>query len=229
MKKGVLQLTFLEKLDYLMEKNHLNKRKVSLGSGIPYSTIDAFYKVGYNNIKLSTFRKLCDYFGVSMDSLARDDMDELIPFDPNMKDFRILNDSAEVLHENVDKCNNGLAADFLSRLDLLMADRNLNKRRLSDKSGIPYTTIVNWYKRGYDNMSLSNYVTLCNFFNVSLDFLAINDKNELKDHVSVPYNHISSKSSVLKVIQSQLEHFDCLTIEDIDIICRTLKALYDKN
>lgn len=68
-------MTFLEKLDYLMEKNHLNKRKVSQGSGIPYSTIDGFYKVGYNNIKLSTFRKLCDYFGVSMDSMARDEVE----------------------------------------------------------------------------------------------------------------------------------------------------------
>lgn len=78
-------MTFLEKLDYLMEKNHLNKRKVSQGSGIPYSTIDAFYKQGYNNIKLSTFRKLCDYFGVSMDSMARDDVEFPEEYTPNSK------------------------------------------------------------------------------------------------------------------------------------------------
>ena len=54
--------------------------------------------------------------------------------------------------------------NFLSKLDALMADRELNKRRLADESGIPYTTIVNWYKRGYDNMSLSNFKILCDFF-----------------------------------------------------------------
>ncbi len=68
-------MTFLEKLDYLMAKNHLNKRNVSQGSGIPYSTIDGFYKQGYNNIKLSTFRKLCDFFGVTMDSMVRDEVE----------------------------------------------------------------------------------------------------------------------------------------------------------
>ena len=54
--------------------------------------------------------------------------------------------------------------NFLSKLDALMADRELNKKRLADESGIPYTTIVNWYKRGYDNMSLSNFKILCDFF-----------------------------------------------------------------
>lgn len=82
-------MTFLEKLDYLMEKNHLNKRKVSQGSGIPYSTIDGFYKVGYSNIKLSTFRKLCDYFGVSMDSMARDDVELPEEYNPNSKGIHI--------------------------------------------------------------------------------------------------------------------------------------------
>lgn len=82
-------MTFLEKLDYLMEKEHLNKRKVSQGSGIPYSTIDAFYKQGYNNVKLSTFRKLCDYFGVSMDSMARDDVDFPERYSPDKKGLHI--------------------------------------------------------------------------------------------------------------------------------------------
>lgn len=82
-------MTFLEKLDFLMEKNHLNKRNVSQGSGIPYSTIDGFYKQGYNNIKLSTFRKLCDYFDVSMDSMARDNIELPEKYNPDSKGIHI--------------------------------------------------------------------------------------------------------------------------------------------
>ena len=41
------------------------------------------------------------------------------------------------------------AMNFLSKLDALMADKELSKRQLAIESGIPYTTIVNWYKRGY--------------------------------------------------------------------------------
>lgn len=90
-------MTFLEKLDYLMEMNHLNKRKVSQGSGIPYSTVDAFYKQGYNNIKLSTFRKLCDYFGVSMDSMARDDVEFPERYVPNSKGIHITREEQFIL------------------------------------------------------------------------------------------------------------------------------------
>lgn len=68
-------MTFLEKLDFLIKTNNLNKKKLSDRSGIPYSTIDGFYKQSYNNIKLSTFKKLCDFFGVTMDSMARENLD----------------------------------------------------------------------------------------------------------------------------------------------------------
>ena len=46
-------MTFTEKLDMLMEKNHMNKSELSRISGIPYTTIDGFYKKGSDNIKLS--------------------------------------------------------------------------------------------------------------------------------------------------------------------------------
>lgn len=44
--------------------------------------------------------------------------------------------------------------DFLEKLDFLMKRYGLNKRSLSQKSEIPYTTIDNWYKRGYENLTL---------------------------------------------------------------------------
>ena len=60
---------------------------------------------------------------------------------------------------------------FLEKIDVLMSERNLNKSTLSQKSGIPYTTIDGWYKKGYANAKLSTVQKLAAFFNVTLDFL----------------------------------------------------------
>ena len=40
---------------------------------MPYTTIDGFYKKGADNAKLSTLKKLCAYFGCTLDYLADDD------------------------------------------------------------------------------------------------------------------------------------------------------------
>ena len=72
-----------------MKENNLNKKRLSDQSGIPYSTIDGFYKQSYNNIKLSTFKKLCDYFGVTMDCMARDEVSEIEYYNPKKKSLHI--------------------------------------------------------------------------------------------------------------------------------------------
>ena len=88
--------------------------------------------------------------------------------------------------------------NFLSKLDALMADKELSKRQLAIESGIPYTTIVNWYKRGYDNMSLSNFKILCDFFNVTMDSLARDDVEELEKRVPKRNGiHISKEEEFL--------------------------------
>lgn len=63
-------MDFLEKLNYLMEKNHLNKSTLSKACNIPYTTIDGWYKKGYEGLKLTTLRKLAQYFGTSLDYWA---------------------------------------------------------------------------------------------------------------------------------------------------------------
>lgn len=60
--------------------------------------------------------------------------------------------------------------NFIEKLNLLMERNNYNKNSLSKASGIPYTTIDNWYKRGYDNLQLPTVKKLCSFFHTSLDF-----------------------------------------------------------
>lgn len=68
-------MDFLEKLNYLMEKNHLNKSTLSKACNIPYTTIDGWYKKGYEGLKLTTLRKLAEYFGTSLDYWASESND----------------------------------------------------------------------------------------------------------------------------------------------------------
>ena len=69
-------MDFLEKLNSLMNDRGLNRNTLSAGSGIPYTTIDSFYKKGFENAKLSTIQKLADYFDTTLDYLMRDEIDD---------------------------------------------------------------------------------------------------------------------------------------------------------
>lgn len=52
-----------------------------MDADIPYSTIDNWYKRGYESMTLSVFKKLCRYFDVDMTSMAYDEL-EIQPYDP---------------------------------------------------------------------------------------------------------------------------------------------------
>lgn len=69
-------MNFLEKLDFLMGKEGINKSKLSQISGVPYTTIDGFYKKGYENTKISTIRKIASAFKVSLDYLVDDNISD---------------------------------------------------------------------------------------------------------------------------------------------------------
>lgn len=58
------------KLDLLMKEKNINKAELARESGIPYTTIDGFYKKGSENAKLSTLKRLCSYFECSLDYLT---------------------------------------------------------------------------------------------------------------------------------------------------------------
>lgn len=62
-----------DKLDLLMKERKMSKADLARESGVPYTTIDGFYKKGSDNAKLSTLKKLSNYFGCSLDYLADDD------------------------------------------------------------------------------------------------------------------------------------------------------------
>ena len=71
-------MSFLEKLDLLLAENNLNKKQFAEKSGIPYTTIDGFYKKGYENVKLSTLRKIAGFFSISLDELVFDSTDDIV-------------------------------------------------------------------------------------------------------------------------------------------------------
>lgn len=70
-------MNFLKKLDILMDGKGLNKHSLSKKCGIPYTTIDAFYKKGFENAKISTMMKLALFFDTTLDYLTRDEITDI--------------------------------------------------------------------------------------------------------------------------------------------------------
>ncbi len=67
-------MNFLEKLDFMMEKHSLNKNTLSKACNIPYTTIDNWYKRGYEGLKLATVRKIATFFDTTLDYWFLDDV-----------------------------------------------------------------------------------------------------------------------------------------------------------
>lgn len=64
-------MDFLAKITLLMKEKGLNRHTLSEACGIPYTTIDGWFKKGYEGIKISTLMKLADFFEVELDYLVR--------------------------------------------------------------------------------------------------------------------------------------------------------------
>lgn len=66
---------FIEKLEYLMEKNNISSLKeLHKVSKIPYTTLRGFYDKGTDGIRNSTLQKLSKFFGCTIDYLVNDDI-----------------------------------------------------------------------------------------------------------------------------------------------------------
>lgn len=104
-------VSFLEKLDLLMSEKGLNKKRFSEESGIAYTTIVNWYSRGYDNMSISIFKKLCDFFGVTMDSMGRDDVDMIEYYTPNKKDLHITKEEEFLIscYRNADTLDKELA------------------------------------------------------------------------------------------------------------------------
>ncbi len=98
----VKQMDFLDKLNFLMDKQNMNKNMLSKACDIPYTTIDGWYKRGYEGLKLPTLKKLSNYFDISLDYWVDDDLVEPIP---KKMDHLILTKKEEQLINDYRKLN----------------------------------------------------------------------------------------------------------------------------
>lgn len=69
-------MELIEKLNLLMKKNNIkNISQLSKETNIPYTTLKSIFDGDVNDIRLSTSRKLCDYFKITLDDLLDDDIE----------------------------------------------------------------------------------------------------------------------------------------------------------
>jgi repressor LexA len=77
-------MNMVEKLEQLMNERGLTKADVARESGIPYTTFDGLFKKGYEKIKLPTLKAIADYFNVTMEYLANDNIFECKVAEPTV-------------------------------------------------------------------------------------------------------------------------------------------------
>ena len=71
-------MDFLDRLrDLSKKKGIMNNMQLSKASGVPYTTIDGFYRVGYDNAKLSTLKKLAKTLDCTLEYLVNGDVEEV--------------------------------------------------------------------------------------------------------------------------------------------------------
>lgn len=117
----------IEKLDYLMAQRKMNKNILSKETGIPYTTIDGYYKRGTDNIKLSNLKKISEFFNVTLDYLVDDDISV---FDVQNSECTV-HEKTETYYVNEDAAE--YAQEIANNNDLKMlfdASRNVSKEDL---------------------------------------------------------------------------------------------------
>lgn len=68
-------MDLIQKLQFLMKKNNIkNISQLSRETTIPYTTLKSIFDGDVNDIRLSTSRKLADFFKVTLDELLDDDI-----------------------------------------------------------------------------------------------------------------------------------------------------------
>ena len=68
-------MDLIQKLQILMDKNNIkNISQLSRETNIPYTTLKSIFDGDVNDIRLSTSRKLCNFFRITLDELLDDDI-----------------------------------------------------------------------------------------------------------------------------------------------------------
>ena len=79
-----------------------------------------------------------------------------------------------------------------------MGERGLNRKTLSEACGVPYTTIIGFYSKGYEGTRMSTVKSLAHFFGVSTDYL-------IRDEITDPnYGLAAPQPATLAADEQQL-------------------------
>ena len=70
-------MNFLCNLEFLMDRNKINRSELAKAIGIAPSTINAWYSKDYKGITLKNLSKLASFFDVSMEALVYGDQSSL--------------------------------------------------------------------------------------------------------------------------------------------------------
>lgn len=70
-------MNFLCNLEFLMDRNKINRSELAKAIGIAPSTINAWYSKDYKGITLKNLSKLASFFDVSMEALVYGDQRSL--------------------------------------------------------------------------------------------------------------------------------------------------------
>lgn len=83
-------MDFLERLRTLaLDKGFENNSQLAKASGVPYTTLDNFYRIGYDNAKLSTLKKLAACLDCTLDYLVDGESAEVVT-EPTEQEIRRL-------------------------------------------------------------------------------------------------------------------------------------------
>lgn len=148
-------MNFLEKLNYLMAKNNLNKNSLSKACNIPYTTIDGWYKKGHEGLKLTTLRKLAKFFNTTLDYWVNDS-------DSNDSNSSILIDSS------INKSSSKL--EINERIKLLQKQLCLTQKEFGNKIGIAQDYLTN-IENSRCEVSLKIIKLICSVYNVNEQWL----------------------------------------------------------
>ena len=82
--------------------------------------------------------------------------------------------------------------------DLRVSEKRMSLQELSDATGIPSSTLGNYEKDENIDMSLSNLITLSNFYNVSTDYLLC--RTELRQHKNQSVSDLHLNDDAIQIL-----------------------------
>ena len=113
--------------------------------------------------------------------------------------------------------------------DLRVSEKRMSLQELSDATGIPSSTLGNYEKDENIDMSLSNLITLANFYNVSTDYLLC--RTELRKHKNQSVSDLRLNDDAIQILTDKKYNprllSELLTHENFKIFMTDLEIYID--